>query len=96
MLIIKTLLLSLSVICIVGGISGWEGPLGDNPLLAIGASAMLAHTAVNPNLHLRPFKCNTFAKGKAKWLGRLGLFFLILGLIDASGALDIPSGVTIV
>lgn len=80
---------ALAIITLIGTVGGWSSSIsGNSPWISAGATLLLIHAAANPNLLLAPFKQNTLSTGKLRWAAKLGLLLLVLGGIDASGALD--------
>ena len=77
--------LALAVICGFGALSSWENILGTHDqLLGFGAALMLVHVAYNPEIIRQPFKVNTIQNGKLKFIGRIAILFLILGVIETT------------
>ena len=86
---IKTIFLFLAVICAFGAYSGWTNIFGTtHSLIAIGSAFMLLHAYANPDMVLKPLKNNTLRDGKWPWLGKAGLLFLGLGLIEVTRIFD--------
>ena len=78
--------LVLALICAAGALLSWENLLGTHDqLLGIGAALMLLHAAFNPALISNPIQANTVMKGKLKRVGKAGILFLILGVIETMG-----------
>jgi len=78
--------LALALICATGSLLSWENLLGTHDqLLGIGAALMLLHAAFNPELIRNPIEANTIMKGKLQLVGKAGILFLILGVIETMG-----------
>lgn len=87
--VIATLCLVFAGITLLGTFGGWTSNIsGNSPWIGAGATLLLIHAAANPSILLHPMKQDTLATGRLRFAGKLGLLLLVLGGIDASGALD--------
>jgi len=86
---------ALALICAAGVVFSWENVFNtQDSLIGIGAALMLVHAGANPDIILKPLQQNTLMNGKLALAGKFGLLFLILGLVEVSGAFTAsPTGV---
>jgi len=85
---VQIIFYALALTCAAGVVFSWDNVFNtQDSLIGIGAALTLVHAGANPEIILKPLQQNTLMNGKLVLVGKFGLLFLIIGLVEVSGAL---------